>query len=208
MPFHPSDLITDDDSTDSDLCSVAPGRDDRPSAAKKRKIIPNQNKSSNEKYAAYMASDVKNVKFITAAAAICPDKMVTLAVQNIKNYDNIRLLEWSEYVVIQLCTIKKEIDPTWLWPQIMAYVENHQWVLPVIHNLAKYMSSNITLLAILEKNHEYKVARLGLDDHLVFITSPMINYSVLKTYKLTHDAIQPLVNSRMPSSFKKPIRRI
>lgn len=194
--FHPLDLITDDDSTDSDLYSVAPGRDDRPSAAKKRKI----NKSLSEKYAAYMASDVKNEKFITATAAICPDKMVALAMQNIKNYENIRLLEWSECVIIQLCTIKHEIDPTLLWPQIMTYVENHQWVLPIVHNLSKYMSSNITLLAILEKNHKYKVGRLGLNDHLAFITSPMINYSVLKTYKLTHDVIQPLI-----TSFKKPI---
>lgn len=196
MPFRPSDLITDDDSTDSDLCSVAPGRDDRPSAAKKRKI----NKSSSEKYAAYMESDLKNEKFITAAAAICPDEMVSLAMQNIKNYSNIRLMEWSECVIIQLCTIKQEIDPTLLWAQIMTYVENNQWVVPVVNNLSKYMSSNITLLAILEANHKYKVDSLALDDHLAFITSPMINYSVLKTYKLTHDGIQPLINI-----FKKPI---
>lgn len=133
------------------------------------------------------------------------DKMILVACQNIRNRENIHLMEWSECVFIQLCTVKKPVKYLSMsWSELKNFVENCQWSIEVVHNLKKYID-NITLLSLLENNHAYKVKNHNLDINVAFVTRPRLDYKLLKSYKLTLNIITqpPVFTNRLPAKFKK-----
>ncbi|ACH96203.1 hypothetical protein OrNV_gp073 [Oryctes rhinoceros nudivirus] len=164
-----------------------------------------QTTSSTQAYNKYIRSVSNNQPLLDAVLETCPDKMILLASQNIQNYKNLEFLEWSECVLIQLCTLKKPINATnFLWKQLQLLVEKDQWSMQVVHNLKRIIGVNVTLLSILERNHAFKIKNHQLDPQESFVTKPMINYAVLRTYKLTLDVImKPLSKNRLPVRFKK-----
>lgn len=160
---------------------------------------------STQAYNKYIRSVSNNPPLLDAVLETSPEKMILLASQNVQNYTNLEFLEWSECVLIQLCTLKKPINATnLLWKQLQLLVEKDQWSMQVVHNLKRIIGVNITLLSILERNHAFKIKTHHLDPQESFVTKPLINYAVLRTYKLTLDVImKPLSKNRLPVRFKK-----
>lgn len=188
-------------------------------ARKKRKLAPAKRSpkaasrgasakppSAADEYNAYLRSALNNRRLLDALVITRPDQLVAMASQNVQNYGDLALLEWSECVLIQLCTLKQHAVVTeFLWAQLEAAIAYNQWSMEVVHNIRTYISPNRTLLDILTKNHQYKVARHKLDPNLAFVTRPLVNYAVLQAYKLTLDVItRPLHQiSRLPMTFRK-----
>lgn len=153
----------------------------------------------------YILSIQNNPALLEAATTVCVEKMIQLAAQNLRNYKDIEFLEWSEYVFMQLCTLKNPIDPnTMIWKQLTNMINEAQWTIEVSHNIRKYIDVKMTLLQILEVNHQYKIKKYNLNPLEVFVTKPKIDYTLLKTYKPSTESIsRPLYRNRIPTKFKK-----
>lgn len=149
---------------------------------------------------------IRNPALLEVALTSCPDKMIMIACQNVQNINSIDFMEWSECVLIQLCTLKKPIKfgRGLRWTNIKEKLENYQWSIEVVHNIKKFIGVNETLLQLLSRNHQYKINVHKLDSNMTFVTKALINYSVLKSYKLTLDLItKPLLTNRLPTRFRK-----
>ncbi|ATY70234.1 OrNV gp073-like protein [Tomelloso virus] len=162
-------------------------------------------KNSRMDYNKYIKSITDNPQLLDAAIIDCSDKMVETAFQNIKNQRNIELLEWSELVILQLCKLKKPTTfTTMIWKQIQQSVINEQWEIKIVHNIKKYVDKSKTLLEILEENHKFKIDMHKLNPLYTFVTRPVINYPVLKQYRLMPDVMtKPMHINRLPLNFKK-----
>lgn len=228
-------LITDDDDSDvdmnyvsqmtimpqkrsytmSDVCTSTTDdseveiEDVKPKPSRPKKPKKNIDESSSSSWVSlsknYSKSIASNAPLLEAIQSKSADQMVVLASRNIQNYKNIEFLEWSEYVYIQMCTLKKSVNANSLnWDQLKVSIENYQWSMEVMHNIKKYVGSNLTLATILDRNHQYKIANHHLNPQMVFVSKPSINYAVLKNYKLTLEIItKPLLTNRLPVRFKK-----
>lgn len=189
-------------SEDSDSETEVQNKPSKPKRAR-RQCKP----SSHVKLNSYVKTIYQNKPLVIAALSIYPNEIVTFASQNLQNHRDLAALEWSEYVFIQLCTLNKQINIESSWIEIKLFVETYQWALEVVYNIQKYIGSNNTLSSILNRNREYKITNHNIPEHVVFITKPQINYQVLKTYKLPHNALtRPFVANQVPARFKKIIK--
>lgn len=132
------------------------------------------------------------------------DSMILLAGVNLQNRSDIVLMEWSEYVFIQLCTLKRIINPAdYSWSHLKEYVIGYEWATEVVHNLKQFAGPNLSLMSILDTNHKYKYdSKILTDWDVVFATTPRIDYNTLQTYKLPLNAIYGL-NDKLPVKFKR-----
>ena len=145
----------------------------------------------NTKLAQLLKTYADNKQMYAALLLRSPDDIIHIACQNIVNIENIAMLEWSEAVLLQLCTLKEFIvlENFLDWAQLEQFIRNNQWSVEVTFNLKKYINSKITLLSIMNSNRIQKINRYNLPKEQCFVTEPYICYEYLKTYRLNVDII-------------------
>lgn len=160
----------------------------------------------------------KNPKLYDALNQRNPKEMMKIAALNIDNYSNIALMEWSEQVMIQLCTPKQRINFNDLtWRVVFDLITENQWsinVLAVMKNC--YAVANNNLAVIIAKNRRYKERQFP---NLVKPTEPFIsqiipiNYDFILAYTTNcHIEIQNMsigdstsgLNRLLKPTVKKP----
>jgi hypothetical protein len=109
--------------------------------------------------------------------------MVRMACINRHNIKNIAIMEWSEAVLLQLCTIHTKLDFINMnWFDAVLVLKS-QWRREVVTSLQNYVGNLETLSSIIFHNHNEKLKRgLIKTNEQMFHTNPKINYDLLKTY--------------------------
>lgn len=170
--------------------------------------IPIINTQDNIREYAENALANNNQALCLAIALIIPEEIIQMACQNIHNFENIAILEWSEHVLIQLGNLQTEFDNRKImWNDLMKHVLDNQWSVELTQNLKKYKNRQDTLLGLLTTNHKFKMQRYKLKSIDCFFTRPFINYTCLSEYRISTDIIaKPYsMSSRLPVKFKKII---
>lgn len=215
-------LITDEDESDheqntarsnqkrvnyDELFTTESESENEPTPSKAKKAKSSDPKPSVA-YTKYIKTIQNNKPLLTAVVCASPDEMIMLASQNLQNYSDIYFMEWSECIFIQLCTLKKYVPiNSMMWIEVENLIENYQWAIEVVHNIKTYIGNNMTLLSIMERNHQHKITTHKMNPHMMFVSKPVINYKVLKSYKISLDIImKPLLTNRLPTRFKKIVR--
>lgn len=154
----------------------------------------------------YLAVASQNIPLYLAVISTTSDEMVRIACQNCFNHNNIQLLEWSEAVLIQLCTLKTCINfQLYTWKQLLDFVENNQWAVEVTQSIKDYINSSTTLARIITENHNVKINKYHMNPIAAFVSIPSINYKLLSRFKLTTDSIIKPISSfrQLPMKVKK-----
>lgn len=88
--------------------------------------------------------------------------MIRTACHNRYNFENFELLEWSEAVLLQLCSIDEPLDFKNLdWQAVKRILYYRQWCSEITNPLQEYVGSKERVSNIIIRNHVRKVA-LGL----------------------------------------------
>ncbi|AQN78602.1 ACH96203.1 unknown protein [Kallithea virus] len=177
--------------------------------ARKSRVYSNKTTKMHGLYEQYVSESMSNSNLYHALLLMFPETVIETACQNINNHYNLGIMEWSELVLIQLCTIRKEVDIDGLqWPQLRLFVENNQWSVELTQNIKKFIGSGFTLMNMLDINHKFKVDVHKMNNSNVFIHQPYINYQCLLSYRITPEIIRrPYCNS-LPMKFKKNIPQV
>ena len=118
--------------------------------------------------------------------------MVRNACINLKNINDLDLMEWSEAVMLQLCSLKTELDWALIdWINTRSILE-FQWTYEVVESLHEHTGTTDTLKDILTKNHENKIKKQYIKSHQMFHKTPKINYSLLKTFHINPELAKRL----------------
>lgn len=110
--------------------------------------------------------------------------IIRTACLNSTNYKNLPILEYSESVLLQLCSMEKLDFASLTYKDAIEIAINGQWM-PVIANpLREYINSKVTLRQILEKNHKIKLKlnMLSSEDQVFGIVPVHVHYSILVKY--------------------------
>ncbi|ATZ81518.1 hypothetical protein DiNV_CH01M_ORF37 [Drosophila innubila nudivirus] len=173
---------------------------------KKNRKTTNKNSATNDNlYNQYIIDSANNKSLYRALILISPDSIIEAACQNINNFHNLEMLEWSELILIQLCTLRKEIDIKILlqWPAVQLFVEHNQWSIEVTQNIKRFIGHGPTLINLLKINHNFKVSIHKMKNTKMFICTPLINYKCLLNYRITPDIIHRPYGNILPMKFKK-----
>lgn len=110
------------------------------------------------------------------------DSMVRMACINLRNFNNLPLLEWSEAIMLQLCMLKIELDFKQIdWSTVRSILKS-QWSHEVVSSLRKHCGCLDTLNEIITKNHAEKLRRKLVENDEMFYIVPHINYQLLQTF--------------------------
>lgn len=127
-----------------------------------------------------------NVKDLRTAEAI-----VSCAFLNREHLENIRLLEWSEAVILQLCNPMEPLDFRGMsWATAQSIYIPSLYGLNIVVPLRKASGLSFNLDYYLKKNHKYKVERYNMSDEDMFLTRPTVDYNILKHYE-SQNSITP-----------------
>ncbi|AYP97925.1 DiNV CH01M ORF37-like protein [Mauternbach virus] len=174
-------------------------------SAKKSKSSTNVKTVNDVMYTQYTSQFKNNPSMFKALMLQSPDSMIQTACQNINNRYNLEILEWSELVLIQLCALQKkvEVDILSQWPAVKLFVENNQWTIELTQNIKRFIGHGLTLINLLEINHNFKVSVHKMDGFDMFTHQPRIKYEYLLKYRITPDIIHRPYENSLPMKFKK-----
>lgn len=121
-------------------------------------------------------------------------EMLEYACSHIRNTQNLELMEWSECVFIQLCTLHTRIDfDNYVWSTLLDFVLRYEWSMELYVNL-KNLDRDSTLSRILIENRKFKNSQHPMVDK-VFISKPFINYGLLSTFVVTSNSLCCVVSN-------------
>lgn len=145
--------------------------------------------------------DPTNPALLEASRCQSVDEMIRLACLHRYNVDNLKMLEWSEAVLLQLCHLERELDLSLLdWSYVKRILEN-QWCYEIVIPLQQYIGSRETLSHIVMKNRAHKMKNGLLESRdRMFASTPSINYRLLRTY-----VTAPMINVYRENLFRKKV---
>lgn len=130
-----------------------------------------------------------------------PKSMMHTACLNLRNHNNIELLEWSEMVMIQLCIPKQHINFKMMtWSILQDLININQWSLNVLTVMRECYTANTSLRNViienrLQKNIDYPNV---LSDTRVFVSKNIIplNYDFILQFNANINSEQQYLGSR------------
>lgn len=141
------------------------------------------------------AARCNNPELYAALTADDPKTMIHTACLNVKNHENIELLEWSEQVMIQLCMPRQLLDfKLMTWPIMMKLININKWSLSVLTVMQKCHAVNTDIQNIIVANRARKIAnypKRTFDDCTVFVTKPIqLNHAFIIQYHKSINTMQ------------------
>lgn len=113
------------------------------------------------------------------------DEMVRAACLNIHNSESIKMMEWSEAVMLCLAspTAYDELDRL-SWSAVQTICNDNEWSVKIASAIKQHMSRGDTLNTLLSRNRREKVQKKYLTaDHTdMFYAIPEVNMKLLKSY--------------------------
>jgi len=187
------------------ITSSSSSTSSKPTTVRRMPTKKNRKTTNDNLYNQYIIDSANNKSLYRALILISPDSIIETACQNINNFNNLEMLEWSELILIQLCTLRKEIDIKILlqWPAVQLFVEHNQWSIEVTQNIKRFIGHGPTLINLLKINHNFKVSMHKMKNTKMFICTPLINYKCLLNYRITPDIIHRPYGNILPMKFKK-----
>lgn len=120
------------------------------------------------------------------------EDMIKHACRHCYNTSNMSLMEWSEAVLIQLCSLGVAFNFALNdWAGACMFVQNNEWNMEVSYNIKEHIDGRVMLSQILHRNHKIKIQNFNMHPNQIFINVPQIDYDTLKKYKLNADMIKP-----------------
>lgn len=136
-----------------------------------------------------------HTEYMPEDAAQCRnvDSMVRMACINLRNINNLPIMEWSEAIMLQLCTLKIELNLKLVDWSAACNILKAQWSHEVVSSLRKHSGTLDPLSDIIAKNHQLKIRMSLVRPDEMFRDIPKINYELLRTF-----CVEPLSTMLAP----------
>lgn len=136
-----------------------------------------------------------HTEYMPEDAAQCRnvDSMVRMACINLRNINNLPIMEWSEAIMLQLCTLKIELNLKLVDWSAACNILKAQWSHEVVSSLRKHSGTLDPLSDIIAKNHQLKIRMSLVRPDEMFRDVPKINYELLRTF-----CVEPLSTMLAP----------